>query len=479
MNMRPTPGVRSAHDRLDSDVARTDIRGWIVVGVAACAALPAAAQTIGTMADTLRQDSRLNQEWMVGNYVDLNAGAYATDNARRTHFQTVSDTIVSAGMSLNTVRQGSRLDYDVYGDINYLKYADDIYKAEPYGVLDASASYSFVPERFDWVLRENFNRLLLDPTQSETLNNVETYNYITTGPRFRLHFSSSTFLVVQATYSRLTSIDSPNTVGNQVDLDGARYGANASLIYRVSRRGKLSLNLSSYRVQYADRALHSDFDRSEATVGYDTRIARTTFAAEVGVSRIKQQDDTTYGPLARIGLGRRISPSSTLELSFTRQTVDAADIVQYEPGGTWYESMEPLRVAARDPLVDTTAMIAWQFERPRTRLGVGVYRARERYTVSTDFDRDVTGAYGFYEWRLRRAWTLALSARFEGQSFNGHSPSDNEVGLSSSLNWDVGRRLRISFRAERFDRGGGPVIYNYSENRIGIRLGYALLRSHA
>src|SRR3954454_22830196 len=160
--MRPTPGGRAARNRLDLGAAKSDVRGWIVRVLAACAALPLArpaeAQTGGNIPDILRQDSRLNQEWMAGNYVDLNAGAYATDNARRTHFQAVSDTVMSAGVSVNTTHQGTRLDYEAYGDINYLKYADDSYKAEPYGVLDASASYAFVPERFDWVLRESFNR---------------------------------------------------------------------------------------------------------------------------------------------------------------------------------------------------------------------------------------------------------------------------------------------------------------------------------
>jgi hypothetical protein len=130
-------------------------------------------------------------------------------------------------------------------------------------------------------------------------------------------------------------------------------------------------------------------------------------------------------------------------------------------------------------LVDTTALIAWQFQRPRTRFGLGVYRARERYTVSTNFNRDVSGAYTFYEWRLHRSWSVELSARYEGQTFNGNSPSNNEVDLSGLLNWDVGRRLRISLRADRFHQGGGAVLYNFNENRIGIRLGYALLRSHA
>jgi len=485
--MGPTPRFRKARDRarparLDSGAAKWDVRGWIARVLAACAVLPLArpaeAQTGGNIPDILRQDSRLNQQWMAGNYVDLNAGAYATDNARRTSSQTVSDTVVSAGMSVNTTHQGTRLDYDAYGDLNYQKYIDNTYRAEPYGVLDASASYAFIPQAFDWVLRESFNRLLLDPTQSESLNNIETYNYFTTGPRLQWHLSPTTSVVVQATYSRLNSLNSANIEANQVDLNGARYGANGSLIHKISRRGKLSLNLSSYRVEYADSSLNSDFDRSEATIGYDTRISRTTFAAEVGASRIRQQDHTHYGPLARIGAGRRISPSSSVELSFTRQTVDAADIIQYEPAAAWYESMEPLRVAARDPLVDTTGMLVWQFERPRTRFGLGVYRSRERYTVSSEFNRDVTGAYAFYEWRLRRAWSIGLSARFEGQHFNCSGHSDNEVDLGASLNWDVGRRLRLSFRAERFDRGGGPTLYNYKENRIGIQLGYALLRSH-
>jgi hypothetical protein len=470
--MTTQAGARTGHSQL-----RSGTTGWAVAVVilGLSRVLPAAAQTNGTIGDTLQANS-LKSTGPGGPQADLHVGAYETDNARRTSSNTITDTVIATGLTLGAAHNGARLEYAATGDINYLKYAKDTYRGEVFGYLDANARYAFVPERFDWIVRDSFDKLLLDPTASVTPSNVETYNYLTTGPRFRLHFGSATELMIQALYSVLTSINSANTTGIATNLDSKRYGANSSLIHSLSEASQLSLNLNEQRVRYDDRTLDADYDRGEISLGYNTKIARTLFAAELGDSRIAQQGHSSNGILTRLGVTRKVSPSSRAELSFTRQTADAADLIRYDFGGV-RPDQSPLRVASHDPLVDTTLTLGWRFETARTDFSADVYRTQERYTVSHTLDRDVTGTHVDFERRLQPRLGMQVSARYERQSFANSGGSDNEYDVSAALNWYLGFRLQVSFLLNHFDRRSqNGNTFSYTENRVGVRAAYNLLK---
>jgi len=179
--------------------------------------------------------------------------------------------------------------------------------------------------------------------------------------------------------------------------------------------------------------------------------------------------------VARLGLTRRVTPSSLLQVSFARQTADAADIIRYDFGVGLNPTQTPLRLAARDPLVDTSINAGWQFERPRTRFGVSGYRTQERYEVSKIFNRTLSGADAHFDRRLQRHLSLGLAARFENEHFDTTGISDHNLDLSVTLNWFIGQHLQLALRGDRYDRSGNGAIIEYTENRIGLQATYGLL----
>jgi hypothetical protein len=458
--------------------ARAIQRSWLAL-IASLVALfladNAFAQANAAVTDGFRLDAREQVPSDVPT-ADVNLTVYETDNARRTPTGGVDDTVVSPGFTIDTVHQGQNLTYLAAGDIDYLEYLHNTYQGQVYGSFDGEATVSAVPHHVDWLFRESVDKLLVDPTVTETLTNIQTYNYFTTGPRLSLQFGQRTDLSVEGTYSRLDSLNSPNLTAGIPDLDSTRTGANVALTRAFSDSSRSSLNLRTEKIDYSDATVReADYRDDEASISYNSRVARTTLAIEAGATRITQHGQGATGLLARAAMQRRMSSSQILKLSFMRQTADAADIVRYDFGLALAPGQTPLLLAAHDPLVDTTVSVGWQFEKPRTRIGIDVYRMQERYTISTNLNRALWGSDAYYERRLTPTVSLKVLAQYFRESYQGEPLDDHEIDTSVSLNWRPTRRLRITFRADRYDRSGQGATLTFTENRIGVRFGYDVL----
>jgi hypothetical protein len=199
-------------------------------------------------------------------------------------------------------------------------------------------------------------------------------------------------------------------------------------------------------------------------------------SAELGVSRISVGDDNPSGLLARINATRRISASSAITLGIARQTADSADIIR-AGSGAQRPGDAPVLVASRDPFVDRTVSLGWEFARPRTRLGVDIYRTQERYLVNALRDRTLQGGGAYFERRLRPSLSFDLAARYQREDLDGVSSDSKDIEASAGLSWHAGAHTRVSLLAQRYDRKGSGSVSDYTENRVGLQVGYNLLHS--
>jgi hypothetical protein len=113
---------------------------------------------------------------------EANVAVGHSDNVGRTATNEIDETIASAGLEFSVGQFGPRLQADLTGNFAYYDYLDDTFDSELMGSFSGNALLNFVPERFTWMIADNFGQVLSDPFQPATPDNRENINHLMTGP---------------------------------------------------------------------------------------------------------------------------------------------------------------------------------------------------------------------------------------------------------------------------------------------------------
>jgi hypothetical protein len=86
----------------------------------------------------------------------VGAGVVETDNVYRTNTQTESDTIGEVLANLAFEEDTRLVEAKAASNLEFLYYDHDDYSSELLGNFFGTGSFAIVPERFVWVIQENF-----------------------------------------------------------------------------------------------------------------------------------------------------------------------------------------------------------------------------------------------------------------------------------------------------------------------------------
>jgi hypothetical protein len=396
--------------------------------------------------------------------VEMRVGMLQSDNIERVEVNETDETVATVGLDIDYARDGSRLDFDVLADIDYVEYLEDTYDSQVLGYVDGHASFE-ATSRFSWDAQATHGQLQRDPLAASSPDNLDSFTYLSTGPRLGLRLGQSNEL-------QLTGLYATTTYEGQ-GLDGDRYGGGAALVRTLGSSANLSLNADVQTVEFDDPiAALSNYDRQEAFLRYDVRGGRTTFFAEGGYSQIDSDlSGESGGALFRLEGSRRISPSSTISLNLAQQFSDAADFAstrldQQSPVGS------SLGLATRGAFEERTAEIAWQYQLSRTGVLVTYLHSDEDYEDAPEFNRSVSGAAVGFTRRLTPAVSLRLDARYQKEDYDNTDFETDEVDLSATLGYRFGTRGTISLRYDRSKRDASVPTSEYTENTIRLTFGY-------
>jgi len=457
-------------------------RGHRLIGfVLALAPLPAAAQ-IGPLTN---QNLFFNQASNAprGNYLEADAGLIYSDNVTRVQNGS-GDTLALLGLVGDTSREGPRVDYRLSSDIALVKYLPSDYQTQPFGYLDGTGSFGIVPGLFSWTGRETYTQTVIDPFAPVTPDNLESLNYLTTGPRFTLRPTLRTTLTLNGTYSYLSSSSkSPR----YVNIDNHRYAGDLTLSHAFSSNSSAYLTGSHEKVDFTDQVDNNDFRQDQGLVGLKVGDARTLLDVSGGYTRVHEvvlvtvgtlrgprelpQSQVPSGSVWRVELSRQISPSSRLSLHAVEQVSDAANLLRLnldQPVPTTAAN----RLTSGDPFTDRELGASWRFQAARTHLTLGYLDIREHYKIDPTADRNVKDASALLGRQLSPVLNWDAGVEFERQEFALGS-SSNTVNAITNLRWQLGRQLAVRFlyaRSRLSSSAGG-----YSENQVGVMVSYALM----
>jgi hypothetical protein len=470
--MKPNPKPR----RRLADVVTVPGRMRILAAAAASLAIagPAAAQVGGMAANatTAGTGARgLAPATTTRDVLQGTLGATYSDNIARTTTNEQSDTFAKAGILADLARTGTRIDYDLVADLDWVKYIDNTYSSQPYGSLDGHLDFAFVPDRFFWDVRESYTQSLIDPSSVDTPANNESINYLTTGPRLELPLGTQTSLSLYGTYSDVHYSSRDAVVLN---TDNNRYVGGLGLTRSLSDSSSAFIEATSEKVEFDDASNGAnDYKRQEAYVGYRMQAGRTSVDIQTGANRLEGIGSTSTGFLARMELARMISPTSIVALTASQQVADSAD--QFRSGFDQGASViSPTQYASNDPFRERTVGGRWSYTGSRMFGGLSYTKIQDRYQTQIGLDRNSDEIGGNIRRRITPTLDLRLDASYRRDRFLLSDVDNKNLNLTLSAGWQAGRKLQVLFELGRYDRNSNDGLSDYTENRFGVTLSYAL-----
>lgn len=394
----------------------------------------------------------------------VEVGIGTSDNIRRVPANEESETIATAGLDLSLAREGGRVEADVEVDLTYYDYQDNTFDSEVSGIANADMRINFVPERFIWVLIDNFGQTELDPFAVSTPANRENINYLTTGPDLTLRLGSVGSLTLFGRYSMTTFEES--------NFDDERKLGGISLGRDLSARSNVSLNVTAERVEFEDPAFGSDYDRQSAFLRYEVDGARTRIGAEAGYTEIHDSGDTSSSPLLELDLARDISERSTVTLLAGIRSSDSASALRSAPGAGGGIPSRPGQISTTDTFQTRHATLGWQFNAQRTNVMLSAGYEKDEYDNQSALDLK----RNFFQASAQRLITPRLTLRIQGSLYSSESAAtsqeDDETRFGLGLSWNAVGRLYVELDVDKFNRDSSNPLTEYNETRAFLRFAW-------
>lgn len=390
----------------------------------------------------------------------LRAGVDASDNIDRLPADTRNSVAGVAGLQLNGHENAGRLKYDLATDVAYYNYLNrsDL-DPELRGQAFMQGSYGFIPDQFGWNGSLGYSQLREDPLRPSAPGNRESLTSVATGPWLRLRLGETMEADVSGQYARQAYSKQPS--------DNETWGGRALLARRPNPHSMLALGVAYDRVSYISNPAGDAFDyrRREAFLRTELQGARTGLQLEAGYSDMTGRLVDSNGPVLRLNVNRRLTPSLTGFVNAAREYVTSEPTdQQFVPGGDAQLTAGPRRATRLDG--------GLRFERPRTQIELAYQWRSETAQAGQADSRDYAQVRG----SLARVFTPrvrgALFASFSDESFSAYSADSLEYIYGAQLGISLGRSLGLDLRLQHNERNGNAQFPGYSEMTGGLYLRY-------
>jgi hypothetical protein len=399
----------------------------------------------------------------------INAGVGYSDNVTRSVFEQESASAAIVGVELSARKDTGRLQYEGYGDISYISYfSTDVADDDVVGNMDLRGSYEFVPDRFGWSVTDSYTQLRENFLIPASPNNRQGFNQFITGPDLIMPLGAEYELRGNARYSR-------SDYETSSEFDAQRYSANLELRRQLGQRSSLGVRASRERVSYSEleeTGLDDEFDRDEYAVRFETTRSRTEFMAEAGMTSVKGDTLDESGPLARLEIRRRISPSLTLAFDGAREFATTGERPrQFRPDDV-SQPDDDTQFPSAEPFTQSRAALNLIYNQTRTEWMIGAAYVREQYEETTALDRKL------FEYRAEITRTLSPRLQIGASGAIGkdklevlsYDVKDSQYGIN--VRWRATNSLSLVLIGEYFDRDGslaGAFDYHELTGRLLLR----------
>jgi hypothetical protein len=395
---------------------------------------------------------------------EVQVGVIESDNIQRLPSGGSDETIAMEEVDFTWHDKRPLFDADIDADLSHLNFLQHAYGEEFVGNFLGTSKINLAPDLFSWDIADTFGQAPLNPLAAITPGNRENINYFSTGPVLTLPLAQELQLLVSGQYGRVDY--------EQLPLDSNRLTGIVALVHEISPATKISINAKDERIDFEDDALNPDYDRQDGFVRLDTKGSRTDLGVDLGYGRLQMPGASEGTFVAHLDITRRVSPNSTVGVSFGHDYSDGADsflLIQAAGGPTLNT---PTAVQAGAPFLITYATLAWNFLRDRTTVGLTASYFRDDYQLDEALNNDLTMANLRVARQISPVLQLALTEYLDREHFTTGADSLTELDTGLQLTWRAGRSLSVFF-AYYLAKGLSDLQADkFTENRLWLSVGY-------
>lgn len=404
-------------------------------------------------------------------------GAGHTDNLNRSATDAVSQNILEPTFNFTFNQQGSTLQTQVVGLLQYTDYLGGYFGNEFRGQLTGQMNWVVSPQRLNFVVQDYSSVEPVNTRFGNTPANQQQVNVFATGPTLSFRLGGDSGWQGQADLRYI------NTTASKTKEFNSQRGMGAlRLIHDLSATNHLSINLEGVDVNFDDAnplAAATRYDQYNAYARYQSSLAHIDLDLALGGSQVdfSQGEPSHSGMLARASIGWRVNARNTLQVSGVDQLADAtADLVQ-PPDLANTQLTSPTVLVGRtviSPAVfrDRNVSLGYAYRGDRFGFTFSPYYTQLRELNGVDLSRNGYGAVAGATYLLTPLTSLGVSVGDQTTEYTSDHSRDRDrtaaIDLSKQLtpHWS----WNVTFRHDQ--RHSTRPGFGYTENEVFVFLYY-------
>jgi hypothetical protein len=436
--------------------------------------LPGAAAPVAILPGTSLPGMAVPIEGIIGltslpaNYTnyDVSAGLGESDNINLSANHPKAQTLSAVNAFFDLIRSGSHFDVNAVGNFSDTDYLEGYYSNQVLGRFDGLADLKLWDRHFTWLVRDDYGDQQIDILESLTPANLQRINVFSTGPDLKLDPTPTSFVEMQAIYSRNTWQDDP--------FSGNTETGTLTVGHQISPASTISLVGQVQEERFDNTTVNLDYQVREYYARYAFSDTRTRIDLQGGVAQANDRGSWDSSPLVRASLSRSVSPFSTVSLAGGRDYSNAmGSFASLDSGVTGGIPVGSATQTTGNAL-HTYGNLSWAYHRERTGIDITGGWERQNYDVQSKYNFTTSDI----ALTLRRQLTPRLSADIlttvdRGQ-YGNQGFTNNYGTAGAGLIYRPGEWVVIYGRFDHQFRNssGAAEGLGYSENRIFVMVGY-------
>jgi hypothetical protein len=400
----------------------------------------------------------------------LDLGARYSDNVGRTDVDEQSETIGIAGLRFNVALDRRRLDAHAAADLRYQKYFDNTFDDRVDGGLTGLLGLTLVPERFVWVVEDNYGQVSRNRQVADNPDNRQDLNYFSTGPDLTLPLGARTSVQLSGRWE--------DTYIERTDQDNETVLASAALVRQLSSAVSLSLNYSISQVDFDDDTQFFDYDTEQAFLRLALTGARTSLTLDGGGSRVEQDNTSTKSEslLARLELTRQVGARSQVRLVAGTQPSNTAQSFRRDQAIGGVDVGPDGAVVAGDSFQADYGYLTFSTGWERGDLTAVLSARSEDHERFSTLDRDQYRALVTLSRDLTRSVSMDVHGTYLDEEFTQTHFKFDQWGAGLGMRWELARQFSRRLGVVHFVGSCDVGSRDFTENRAYLGVTYSSSR---
>jgi hypothetical protein len=386
-------------------------------------------------------------------------GAGHSDNILRLPSGGESGSYNAPGLAFGFSRNAPRMITMLDGDLEHRNYNVAGVPGELYGTLNASVELYAVPDRFSWLVGDNYGQTRRDPFRIDSPLNREYINVASTGPRLRIPIGSRTELRLDGTAAR-------RRFQYSSVLDSTARTVDIGLSRALSVRSQYGFTASRRHTEYS-KLSGSDNHVDNIYASYQSRLATGSALLALGRSRFVSGANPKSTGYLDFDWQRDVGARSRLDFSASNGFVDTGQtLASTNLTGGDAERIAALLISS-DVYRLARAGLVFSMQFPRTRVELDTSTSRATYESEHTLNNDLH--------RVGLQLRHTVSPRLEGaiavyglnRKFAESAQRDKDKLLRLSLTKHFGYRFSLQI-AYQHDTRDSAIGNSFDENTVRL-----------